>query len=141
MPVFPSSFLIRNGVFLIRIILTQLIQHIVNNNLRNGFCSGSGAYTENELLVSIQNSIRFICFLADCVDLESGCPKWANDGDCDTGGYVKWMRANCKHSCGLCIQKGRLCIPCFFFINRLLFQPNHIQWDCVYLVDLLNVFL
>ena len=41
----------------------------------------------------------------DCKDEYDFCPKWAANMDCDTYGWVSWMKQNCAKSCKQCTDE------------------------------------
>nr|VFU02998.1 mRNA [Oulactis sp. MM-2018] len=48
---------------------------------------------------------------APCVDMRTGCPRWAKKQYCVKGRYIQYMRRKCRKSCGLC--KGTVSPKCF----------------------------
>ena len=38
----------------------------------------------------------------DCLDWNPNCESWSKSGECDAN--PKWMRVNCKQSCGECMK-------------------------------------
>ena len=53
-----------------------------------------------------------LILLAVCSDIHPArCAQYERDGYCNSPNHIAWMHDNCKHSCDLCIHKGKFYIP------------------------------
>ena len=52
-----------------------------------------------------------------CDNNDSGCDRWAADGECLKGNFLDWMARNCKKSCNLCRKSNATVFVIFTYTH------------------------